>query len=74
MLYLLLRVLAELGSGAIWMIIVLVIFYVAVEAVFIRHIGEVLRALLEERDPKVKEILRQTLRDLLDRFRRGKRQ
>jgi len=73
MLYLLLRVLAELGSGAVWIIILLVIFYVAVEVVFIRLIGEVLRALLQERDPKVKEILRLTLRDLLDRFRRGKR-
>lgn len=72
MLYQLLRVLVELGSGAVWIIIVLVIFYVAVMAVFVRYIGQVLRVLREERDPELKEILRQTLRDLLDFFRRGK--
>jgi SNF family Na+-dependent transporter len=68
----LLRLAEGLGHTATWIIILVVIFYVAVMAVFVRYIGEVLRALLEERDPQLKEILRQTLRDLLDFFRPGK--
>jgi hypothetical protein len=72
-LYQLPRVLIELGSGAVWIVILLVIFYAAVMAVFVRHIGEVLRALLEEHDPKRRRVLHEVLRDLLEPFRRGKR-
>lgn len=73
MVYLLLRVLTELGSGAIWVVIFLVVFYTAVIAVLVRHIGTVLRALLEERDPERQHVLREVLRDLLELFHRGKR-
>jgi hypothetical protein len=71
-LYLPPRVLAELGSGAIWVISFFVGFYAAVIAVLVRDIGIVLRALLEERDPEQRRILREVLRDLLESFRRGK--
>jgi hypothetical protein len=75
-LYLLARAPTELGSGAIWIVSFLVVFYATVIAVFVRHIGTVLTAMLEERDPRQKEILREVLRevlrDLLDLFRRGK--
>jgi hypothetical protein len=72
-LYLLPRELAELGSGVIWIVNFLVVFYAAVIAVFVRHIGTVLKALLDERDPEQRRILREVLRDLLEPFRRGKR-
>ena len=51
----------------------MVVYCAAVVAVFVWYIGEVLRALLEEKDPKLKEILRQVLGDLLETFRRGRR-
>lgn len=74
MLYLLLRTLAELGSGPIWIATFLVVFYAAVLAVLVRHAGALLRALLQERDPEQRRILREVLRDLLEPFRRGKGQ
>jgi type IV secretory pathway TrbD component len=67
------RLVEGVGHTATWIIIFLMIFYAAAMAVFVRYIGEVLRALLAERDPELKEILRQTLRDLLEPLRRGKR-
>lgn len=73
MLYLLPRAPTELGSGAIWIISFLVVFYTAVIAVFVRHIGTILTTLLEERDPEQRRILREVLRDLLEPFGRGKR-
>jgi len=57
-------VFTELGSGAIWVVIFLVVFYTAVIAVLVRHIGTVLKALLEERDPERQHVLREVLRDL----------
>ena len=72
MLYLLIRAPAELGSGAIWIVSFLVVLYATVIAVFVRHIGTVLRALLEEREPEQRRILREVLRDLLELFRQGK--
>ena len=41
-------------------------------AVFVRHIGTVLKAVLEEPDPRLKDILREVLQDLLDLFRPGR--
>lgn len=73
MLYLLPRAPAELGSGAIWIVSFLVVFYASVIAVFVRHIGTVLKALLEERELAQRRILREVLRELLEPFRRGKR-
>jgi hypothetical protein len=70
--YLLPRAPIELGSGTIWIASFLVLFYAAVVAVFLRHIRAVLTALLEERDPRLKEILRDVLRDLLELFRHGR--
>jgi hypothetical protein len=67
------RLAEVLGHAATWIILFLVIFYMAVMAMFVRHVGAVVRVLLEERDPELKEILRQTIRDLLEPFRRGKR-
>lgn len=72
MVYLVLRVLMELGSRAIWVVIFLVVFYMAVIAVLVRHIGTVLKTLLEESDPERQHVLREVLRDLLELFRRGK--
>lgn len=67
-----LRVVTDLGPGASWIIIFLAIFFAAVVAVFARHVGMVLQALLDERDPDRQRILRQVLQDLLDLFRRGR--
>ena len=67
------RALVDLGPGAIWVITFWLIFYAAVMAAFVRHIGAVLQALLDERDPEQRRILRDVLRELLEPFRRGKR-
>ena len=73
MVVILLRLAEGFGHTATWIIILLVILYGVVPVVFVWYIGKVLRALLAERDPQLKEILRQTLRDLLELLRRGKR-
>jgi hypothetical protein len=70
--YLLPRALIELAPGAIWIASFLVVFYAVVIAVFVRHIGSVLKAVLEEPDPRLKDILREVLQDLLDLFRPGR--
>jgi len=62
----------ELAPRAIWIVILLVFFYALVIAVFVRHIGIVVKAVLEERDPRLKEILREVLQDLLELFRHGR--
>jgi hypothetical protein len=46
----------------------LAIFWAAVVAVFVRHVGKVLRAVLDEHDPVRQRILRDVLRDLLEPF------
>lgn len=63
----------DLGPGVIWIVIFLVGLYTVVIAVFVRYIGKVLQALLDERDPEQRRILRDVLRELLEPFRRGKR-
>ena len=73
MLNLLPRTPTEIGSGTIWIVIFIIVFYTAVIAVFMRHVGTVLKALLQEPDPTVKDILRRTLENLLEPFRRGQR-
>jgi hypothetical protein len=70
--YLLPRVSIELAPRAMWIVSFLVVFYAVVIAVFVRHIGTVLKAVLEERDPRLKEILREVLQDLLELFRHGR--
>ena len=70
--YLLPRAPIELAPGAIWIASFLVVFYAIVIAVFVRHIGTVLKAVLEEPDPRLKDILREVLQDLLDLFRPGR--
>ena len=58
--------LLEPGSA---IVILLAIFCAAVVTVFVRHVGEVLRAVLDEHDPVRQRILRDVLRDLLELFR-----
>ncbi len=70
MLYLLFRVLVELGSEAVW----IVFFFGAVVAVFVLYLGIALRETLRERDPERQQIRYQVFRDLLELFRRGKHQ
>jgi len=69
-LYLLFRVLVELGSEAVW----IVFFFGAVVAVFVLYLGIALRETLRERDPERQQIRYQVFRDLLELFRRGKHQ
>jgi hypothetical protein len=64
------RELLEPDSGAASVVVLLAIFYMAVVAVLMRHVGVVLRALLDERDPEQRRILRDVLRELLEPFRR----
>lgn len=66
------RVATDLSPSAGWAIIFLAIFYAAVVAVFLRHVDEVLQALLNEPNPDRQRILRQVLQDLLDVLRRGR--
>jgi hypothetical protein len=66
------RVLADLGPAAGQAALFLAVFFALVVAVFVRHVGEVLRAVLDERDLDRQRILRQVLRDLLELFRRGR--
>lgn len=73
MVEILLRLAEGFGHTAIWIIVLLVILYGVVLVVFVWCIRKVLQALLAERDPQLKEILRQTLRDLLELLRFGKR-
>jgi hypothetical protein len=71
--YLLLHTRAEFGSVAIWIIVFWLIFYMAVTAVFVWHIGTVLKQVLEEPDPERQRFLREVLRDLLEPFLRRRR-
>jgi hypothetical protein len=62
----LLRLLAEIGPGAIWVFI----FIAAVIAAFVVYVGIALVAALFANDPKQQEVRRKILRDLLRLFRR----
>ena len=72
MLQTLLRLVAEVGPVASWIILFLAIFFAVIVVIFVRYVGKVLHALLGERDPEQRRILHQVLRDLLELFRRGK--
>jgi hypothetical protein len=62
----LLRMLAEVGPRAIW----LVIFFAAVVAVFVAYVGVALWATLRASDPEQQKLRYQVFRDLLGLFRR----
>jgi hypothetical protein len=64
-----LRVLAEVGPGATW----IMVFLAAIIAVFALYVGIALLATLRAVDDKQQEICHQVLRDLLDLFRRRHR-
>jgi hypothetical protein len=62
----LLRFLAEIGPGVIWVFI----FIAAVMAVFVLYIGIALWAIFRARDPEQRQVWYQIFRDLIDLFRR----
>ncbi|HYW82172.1 MAG TPA: hypothetical protein VFB30_02880 [Spirochaetia bacterium] len=64
----LLRLLAEIGPGAIWVFT----FIAVIVAVFVVYIGIAMRAILRAQDTEQRKVLYQVFRDLLDLFRRGK--
>jgi hypothetical protein len=61
----LLRLLAEIGPGIIWVLI----FIAAVIAVFVLYVGIALVAALFAKDPGQQKVRRKILRDLLRLFR-----
>jgi hypothetical protein len=65
----LLRLLAELGPGVIWVFI----FIAAVVTVLLIYLGIALWATLRTRDTDQQQVRYQVFHDLLDLFRRGKR-
>jgi hypothetical protein len=65
----LLRLLAEIGPGVIWVFI----FIAAVVAVFVLYIGIALWATLRAKDPDQRTVRYQVFHDLLDLFLRGRR-
>ena len=65
----LLRILAEIGPGVVWVII----FIAAVVAVFILYIGVALWATLRAKDAEQRKVRYQIFHDLLDLFLRGRR-
>ena len=70
MLAILLRLLAEIGSQAIWVCI----FIAAIVTVFVLYIGIAMHAVLHRRqDPAQQEISYRVFHDLLGLFRRGRR-
>ena len=65
----LLRLLAEIGPGVVWVFI----FIAAVVAVFVLYIGIALWATLRAKDTEQQKVRYQVFHDLLDLFRRGRR-
>lgn len=65
----LLRLLAEIGPGVIWVFI----FIAAVVAVFLAYIGIALWATLRAKDTEQREVRYQIFHDLLGLFSRGRR-
>ncbi len=65
----LLRLLAEIGPGAIWVLF----FIAAVIAVFVLYVGIALVAALLAKDPEQQKVRCKILRDLLWLFRRRRR-
>ena len=66
----LLRLLAEIGPGVIWVFI----FIAAIVAVFVIYIGIALWATLRAKDTKQQKVRYQVFHDLLDLFgRRGRK-
>lgn len=66
----LLRMLTELGPLATWF----AIFLAAVIAVFVLYVGIALRAVLRAPDEAQRQVRYQVFRDLLDLFRRRRKQ
>jgi hypothetical protein len=64
----LLRLLADAGHGASW----IVMFFAAVIAVFVLYVGIAIWATLHAVDPDQRKVRYQIFRDLLDLFRRGR--
>ena len=62
----LLRLLAEIGPGVIWVFI----FIAAIVAVFVIYIGIALWATLRAKDPAQQKVRYQVFHDLLNLFRR----
>lgn len=65
MLEILLRLEAEAGPAAIW----LIVFFAAVVAVFVIFIGIAMQATLHAPDPWQQQVRYQVFRDLIDLFR-----
>jgi hypothetical protein len=65
LLQVMLRVLAEVGPRAAWILV----FLAAIVAVFVLYVGVALFATLRADDDKQQKIRYQVLRDLLDLFR-----
>lgn len=65
----LLRLLAEIGPGVVWVFI----FIAAVIAVFVVYVGIALWAVLCAKDTDQRKACYQVFRDLLGLFSRGKR-
>jgi hypothetical protein len=65
----LLRLLAEISPGAIWVFI----FIAGVVAVFVVYVGIALWATLRARDSGQQQVRYQVFHDLLDLFDRGRR-
>lgn len=65
----LLRLLAEVGPGVIWVFI----FIAAVVAVFVAYIGIAIWATLRAKDPEQRKVRYQIFRDLLDLFHSRRR-
>ena len=64
-----LRVMAEIGPQVAWVFI----FIAAMMAVFVLYVGIALWVTLRAKDPRQQKISYQVFRDLLDLFRRGRR-
>ena len=65
----LLRSVAEIGPGVIWVFI----FIAAIVAVFVIYIGIALWATLRAKDTEQQKVRYQVFHDLLDLFGRGRR-
>jgi hypothetical protein len=65
----LLRLLAEIGPGVIWVLI----FTAAVVAIFVVYVGIALWATLRATDVEQRKVRHEILRDLLELFHRGRR-